>query len=389
MRMWLPELAVLTILVSATFIIFSIKNWDIQAAGYFFHPENLRTPWPDEKLPFWRFFYHLAPILTIAIAAGALCTLAYSAITDRAKKLRIYALFIFLSAILGPGLVVNVVFKDHWGRPRPRQIQEFNGRQNYQEFWQKGLSGQGKSFPCGHSSIAFSLMVFWFIWKRRKKTLAYSSLLIAITLGTLMGIGRMAAGGHFLSDVIFSAFIPFLVSWLLYYFILNIPYREDHPHEVQESQGRFRIVTAAAYSVLILITIAGALLAHPVHQDLYLPITEKETRGLPLEAAVEIDDCHITVDSLVSQADIMMITGYIRGFGFPTHKIRTDSRLETTGNPAKATYKVTQSGFFTEKLCEMKIRIAREVQQLKIFHQKSNVTVIDPDLRNKVEILQN
>ena len=25
-------------------------------------------------------------------------------------------------AALGPGLVVNVLFKDHWGRPRPREV---------------------------------------------------------------------------------------------------------------------------------------------------------------------------------------------------------------------------------------------------------------------------
>jgi hypothetical protein len=41
--------------------------------------------------------------------------------------MRMYGLFILLSVILGPGLLVNLVFKDHWGRPRPRQVVALGG----------------------------------------------------------------------------------------------------------------------------------------------------------------------------------------------------------------------------------------------------------------------
>lgn len=37
------------------------------------------------------------------------------------------AIFLLISLALGPGLLVNTVFKDHWGRARPSQIVEFGG----------------------------------------------------------------------------------------------------------------------------------------------------------------------------------------------------------------------------------------------------------------------
>jgi membrane-associated PAP2 superfamily phosphatase len=48
-----------------------------------------------------------------------------------------------------------------------------------------------------------------------------------VTLGTLLGIGRMAAGAHFLSDAVWSALIVYIVAHGLYYYVLRIPARED------------------------------------------------------------------------------------------------------------------------------------------------------------------
>ena len=39
--------------------------------------------------------------------------------------------FFVVAGILGPGAVVNLVFKDHWQRARPYQVQEFGGTQQF------------------------------------------------------------------------------------------------------------------------------------------------------------------------------------------------------------------------------------------------------------------
>ena len=47
------------------------------------------------------------------------------------------------------------------------------------------------------------------------KKMAYASFGFAIALGTVLGITRMAQGGHFFSDILVSALIMWLVPYLL------------------------------------------------------------------------------------------------------------------------------------------------------------------------------
>ena len=41
--------------------------------------------------------------------------------------------------------------------------------------------------------------------------------------GLALGLGRMAAGGHFLSDVVWSAILALGIAHALYYHVLRIP----------------------------------------------------------------------------------------------------------------------------------------------------------------------
>ena len=40
-------------------------------------------------------------------------------------------LFLMATLALGPGLLVNVILKDHWGRPRPIDVTQFGGEQHF------------------------------------------------------------------------------------------------------------------------------------------------------------------------------------------------------------------------------------------------------------------
>jgi len=83
-----------------------------------------------------------------------------SQVQEKFKKIRIYAVYVFLAVALGPGLVVNSVFKPYWGRPRPREVTEFSGKYQYRPFYIPEVGAQGKSFPCGHCSMLFHLGYF-------------------------------------------------------------------------------------------------------------------------------------------------------------------------------------------------------------------------------------
>ncbi|MCK5895167.1 MAG: phosphatase PAP2 family protein [Cocleimonas sp.] len=204
------------LLITVHTALFWFSAIDLQVADFFYHPEQ-SNPWPMGDLPFWKFFYQLGPILSIGIVISTLLIILLSSLKIIGKYYRPQALFILLSFLLGPGLVVNTLFKDNWGRPRPADIKIFGGEEHYIPPLKYNAKGNGNSFPSGHSSLGFGFIAFWFLWYRKRKIWANYAFLSTLSLGFLLGYSRMAAGGHFLSDVFWSLWIPLLVSMGLYH----------------------------------------------------------------------------------------------------------------------------------------------------------------------------
>ena len=129
------------------------------------------------------------------------------------------AAFLLLALALGPGLIVNTVLKDHWGRARPTQVAEFGGAA---QFTPAPLPAQqcarNCSFPAGHPAIGFYLGAFAMLARERARRRSLAA--TAMVAGAAMGFARMAQGGHFLSDVVFSGLIVTGTNWLLYQAIL-------------------------------------------------------------------------------------------------------------------------------------------------------------------------
>jgi lipid A 4'-phosphatase len=79
---------------------------------------------------------------------------------------RINGAFLLLSVIAGPGLIINAVLKDHWDRPRPRDVVQFGGVMQYTPAPLRGEGGG--AFPCGHCSVGFLYASGWLAWRRRR-----------------------------------------------------------------------------------------------------------------------------------------------------------------------------------------------------------------------------
>jgi len=125
-------------------------------------------------------------------------------------------IFLFMAALLGPGLVVNFILKDNWGRARPRHVIEFGGKaQHTPPLVISKACDRNCSFVCGHASVGFMFVALAFLFRRREKEIFLASLFA----GSLIGLVRIAQGGHFLSDVIFSFFFTYVTIRLLYYFM--------------------------------------------------------------------------------------------------------------------------------------------------------------------------
>lgn len=164
--------------------------------------------------------------LYVAEDIAALVTLLITAIALWGKRqvLGLTArdwLFGFGVFALGPGLLVNGILKPVWGRARPWRVAEFGGPLTYTQPWQ--ISDQchgGCSFVSGEMAGAVALAIVLIMIMRANRIamgkIGYGfGLAIAAALPLVTGWQRIAAGKHFLSDVVFAAlFVALLASVL-------------------------------------------------------------------------------------------------------------------------------------------------------------------------------
>ncbi len=116
-------------------------------------------------------------------------------------------------AFLGPGLLVEGVFKNMVGRPRPVQVVQFGGQNNYLPPFKMGNAPEShRSFVSSHAATGFWLITWGLscgpVWRRRW-------LLIGLGAGATIGAGRILQGGHYLSDVIFAFYSVWLSALLI------------------------------------------------------------------------------------------------------------------------------------------------------------------------------
>jgi lipid A 4'-phosphatase len=153
---------------------------------------------------------HVGALAWVAALAALVVAFAGHWTTRLAPRRR-PAWFVLLALLLGPGLLVNVVLKDHWGRARPVQTVEFGGTARFTPAWV--VSDQCKrncAFVCGDASVGFGLVSLAFVARRPRRWL-----LAGIAAGSALGLMRMAQGGHYLSDVVFAFYAVWFTAWAL------------------------------------------------------------------------------------------------------------------------------------------------------------------------------
>lgn len=351
-RYWLPQLVLLGLLALAGTLPFWLTDLDLRVSGHFFHP-GADDPWYQAQEPLWTFLYQLAPLLSGLVMIGSLLVLVLGGFVPRFRRLRLYAVFVIAASVLGPGLLVNEVFKERWGRPRPHQLAVFEGTRDYLPPLVPGESGNGKSFPCGHSSVGYALVVFVLIWLRKRPWLAAAALGATLVLGGLLGAGRIVAGDHFLSDVIWSGVMVYAVALGLYYFALRIPQREDAwalaqtlaPPTGLPSPKHPRLALAG-YSVLGAGMLGAVLLATPLTQTEIEKIRPGESAPSPRVLRLTADVADVTLHRIAGDgAATAEVHLRARGFGLPGSRVE---RSRETGE-GRLDYRIRHHGVFTEK----------------------------------------
>ncbi len=160
--------------------------------------------------------FEIIPILTKLLFIVTLLYLLYLIVKHKTFNRIIISggFYIILSTAIGPGLLVNHIFKEHFGRARPVQIKDFNGTKNFtRAFSISNECVHNCSFSSGHAAMGYSLTNLAYIVPVIFFSRIYS---IALIFGSLIGLSRILMGGHFLSDVLASCFVVLIINHILY-----------------------------------------------------------------------------------------------------------------------------------------------------------------------------
>lgn len=128
-------------------------------------------------------------------------------------------LFLVSTLALGPGLLVNAVFKEHWHRPRPLQVVEFGKDKVYVDWWNPGGTCERNcSFAAGEPASAAWTFAPAMLTPPPWRAAAFAA---ASIFTLVISFARMAAGGHFFSDVVFSVLMTLTVILLMHRIIFR------------------------------------------------------------------------------------------------------------------------------------------------------------------------
>lgn len=194
------------VMLTVSLLLFLFPQADLETSALFYTPGEgflqHYTAWE-------RFFYKSVPVVLVTLYLGGVLLWLYNRFSKKAllhfggREL----VYILLVGAVGSGLIVNVVLKEQWGRARPAQTQHFGGDKHFTPAFVLS-DAQGKSFSSGHTSGAFALLALVFLARRRRRAVATA----VIAYGAAVSLARIAAGGHFLSDVFVSVFIMYITA---------------------------------------------------------------------------------------------------------------------------------------------------------------------------------
>ncbi|MCX7819186.1 MAG: phosphatase PAP2 family protein [Kiritimatiellae bacterium] len=334
---WVPELVAVALVAAVCAMLFAGTDLDLRIAALFHGGGSFQRPL--ELAPLWVWLYRGAPVLVAAIAVGCAAVLLAGARNRRWRSASRAAAFVLLAYAVGPGLIVNVGFKNFWGRPRPVQVREFGGQWAYQDVARRGTPGRGKSFPCGHSSAGYALTAFWLVWKRHRPRRAVVALGVALALGTALGIGRMVTGSHFASDVLASGLVVHLANVVLYYFVMNVPGRED-TCPGPELPLRISRGAAAGWGLLGAGVAGASLLATPYYAEFRHAPGQSLSNGARVCLRLPPAEVALTL----REGAALEVRGVAEGFGmFHSRLLRG-----WTGTGERCEFTMGISGWFTD-----------------------------------------
>lgn len=87
----------------------------------------------------------------------------------------------------------------------------------------------GRCWPGGHASSGFALLALFFFLRDRRPRLARAALMGALVLGSVLSLGRMMQGAHFLSHNVWTLLFDWMICLVTYRLVLYRPAASEPP----------------------------------------------------------------------------------------------------------------------------------------------------------------
>ncbi|HTK14097.1 MAG TPA: phosphatase PAP2 family protein [Xanthobacteraceae bacterium] len=159
------------------------------------------------------------------------------------------SLFLIVTLAIGPGLITNVILKEHWNRPRPVDVTTFGGTQDFVAWWDpRGTCDTNCSFVSGDSAGAFWTVAPAALMPPQYRAVAYTA---AIVFGAAISLQRLAFGAHSFTDVFFAGFFTFIVIWVCYALIYRWRRTRLTDEEVEGVLARFSLALGERRAALL------------------------------------------------------------------------------------------------------------------------------------------
>lgn len=308
--------------------------------------------WALGDHPFWKSLYTFGTIPSTLVVLAALGAWLMSWSKPSLRRWRRTLLFPLLVGVVGPGILVNLVFKEYWGRPRPREVEGLGGHQRFEQVLEIDPGSEGKSFPCGHATMGFFFFGGFFLLRRHRRRMAEGFLVFGLVVGGLMGIARMAQGAHHFSDAIWAGAICWFAAMGVYY-LMGLDrglVRRGLP------AGKMPAWTRLAAGGTVLVVLGAVLVASPYRdrRDWYLVEEHSKSGPLVVRLAFTVGEAEIR------GGEQFGITGEAYGHGVPTSRIAEYFVEEDQGDYSSVTYAQRLSGWLAEVNEQLEIALPWE-----------------------------
>ena len=182
----------------------------------------------------------------------------------------------------------------------------------------------------------------------------------ALVLGGLLGLARVAQGGHFLSDVIWAAALMWFVAYALFHWM-----KFPDTRLFVAKNGFLKQVPLWAWALYVPVLFIGlflALLGTPYQDAGTVHLAADEIKIIRLEGEG---------DFFLSNGDSLAINYQAEGFGVPNSKLRFQNHFCENGIYTLSPYR---KGFFTELRTKITV----------IIPENSDVKLVDATAKKRL-----